>query len=197
MPAGTDYNIRSDPASWPPQGPMQGIAGGGGAPFPMNPGAPYNQGGLDVSGYPSNQPQGTHMSMRICSVSVCLCMCNYASICIVLVTEVWWLVSYFTSSSLEPWPWPTYLIDWYWQIECHHMVGSPHCPLVWNIAKFTSNNWHLCCSGAFIFKFTTGCFSVWYQFTWTTAFIKCTSSTISARHATITSKCKFVINVHM
>ena len=66
MPVGTDYNIGSDPALWPPQGPMQGMAGGSGAPYPMNPGTPYNQGSLDVGGYPGNQPQRTPMSMRIC-----------------------------------------------------------------------------------------------------------------------------------
>ena len=63
MPAGNDYNIGLDPALWPPQGPMQWMADGGGAPFPMNPGTPYNQGGLDVGGYPGNQPQRTPMSM--------------------------------------------------------------------------------------------------------------------------------------
>ena len=62
MAVGTDYNMGSDPALWPPQGPMQGMASGGGAHYPMNPGTPFSQG--DVSGYPGNQPQRTPMSMR-------------------------------------------------------------------------------------------------------------------------------------
>ena len=65
MPVGTDYNIGSDSALWPPQGPMQGMPGGSGAPYPKNPGTPYNQGSLDVGGYPGNQPQRTPISMRI------------------------------------------------------------------------------------------------------------------------------------
>jgi len=53
MTVGTEYNMGSDPALWSPQGPMQGMAGGGGVPYPMNPGMPYNtQGGFDISGYP-------------------------------------------------------------------------------------------------------------------------------------------------
>ena len=44
---------------------MQGMASGSETPYPMNPGTPYNQGSLDVGGYPSNQPQRTPMSMRI------------------------------------------------------------------------------------------------------------------------------------
>ena len=62
MPGGTD--IGSDPALWPPQGPMQGMPSGGGVPYPMNPGTPYSQGGLDIIGYPGNQSQRTPMSMR-------------------------------------------------------------------------------------------------------------------------------------
>ena len=62
MPVCTDYNIGSDPALWPLQGPMQGIAGGIKAPYLMNAGAPYNQGNLDVSGYPGNQPQKATMT---------------------------------------------------------------------------------------------------------------------------------------
>ena len=64
MPVGSDYSIGSDPALWPPQGPMQGMASGGGVPYPMNPGTPYSQGGLDISGYPGSQSQRTPMSMR-------------------------------------------------------------------------------------------------------------------------------------
>ena len=75
MPVGTDYNIGLDPALWPPQGPMQGMAGGSGAPYPINPSTPYNQGSLDVGGYPGNQPQRTPMSMRIyrnfCNMTYC------------------------------------------------------------------------------------------------------------------------------
>ena len=83
MPVSTDYDIGSDPALWPPQGPMQGMAGGSGAPYPMNPGTPYNQGSLDVGGYPGNQPQRTPMSMRmyrnfcIHSNSVLMSVCLY------------------------------------------------------------------------------------------------------------------------
>ena len=76
MPGGTDYNIGSDPALWPPQGPMQGMAGGSGAPYPMNPGTPYNQGSLDVGGYPGNQPQSTPMSMRMYRCLVYKFMCT-------------------------------------------------------------------------------------------------------------------------
>ena len=64
MSVGTDYNIGSDPALWPPQGPMQGMASGSGAPYPMNPGTPYSQGNIDVGGYPGNQPQRIPMSMQ-------------------------------------------------------------------------------------------------------------------------------------
>ena len=67
MPGGTDYNIGSNPALWPPQGPMQGMAGGSGAPYPMNPGTPYNQGSLDVGGYPC---------IRICLVYKFMCIGN-------------------------------------------------------------------------------------------------------------------------
>ena len=100
---GTDYNIGSDPALWPPQGPMQGMADGGGAPFPMNPGIPYNQGGPDVSGYPGSQPQRTPMSMRML-LCVCLSVCVYVSLYLcectyVSITDVRGLL--FTGSHLE------------------------------------------------------------------------------------------------
>lgn len=73
MVVGTDYNMGSDPSLWPPQGPMQGMAGGG-VPYPMNPGTPYNtQGGFDIGGYPGNQPQRTPMSMiNTCFVYKCI-----------------------------------------------------------------------------------------------------------------------------
>ena len=95
MPAGTDYNIESDPALWPPQGPIQGMAGGGEAPFPMNSGTPYNQGSLDVDGYPGNQPQRTPMSMRmllyaclsVC-LSVCLSFCLTVCVCVCVSLNV-------------------------------------------------------------------------------------------------------------
>ena len=83
MPAGTDYNIGSDPALWPPQDPMQRMTSDGGAPFLMNSDTPYNQCGLDVGGYPGNQPQRTPMSKRMCCcVSVCLsdCLCVCVSV---------------------------------------------------------------------------------------------------------------------
>ena len=35
---------------------MLGMAGGSETPYLMNPGTPYNQGSLDVGGYPGNQP---------------------------------------------------------------------------------------------------------------------------------------------
>ena len=76
---GTDYNMHgSDPALWPPQSPMQGMAGGSGAPYPMNPGTPYSQGSLDVGAYPGNQPQRTPMSMRMyrCLVYKFMCIPN-------------------------------------------------------------------------------------------------------------------------
>lgn len=60
MPVCTDYNIGSD---WMSQGPMQGMPGGGGTPYPMNPGTPYTQGGFDIGGYAGNQPQRTPISM--------------------------------------------------------------------------------------------------------------------------------------
>ena len=89
MPVGTDYNIGSDPTLWPlqgpMQGPMQGMAGGIKASYPMNTGTPYNQGNLDVSGYPGNQPQSTSMSMRMYRCLVYKFMCIPKSFVLVSV----------------------------------------------------------------------------------------------------------------
>ena len=62
IPVGTDYNIGPDPALWPLQGPMQGMAGGIKASYPMNTSTPYNQGNLVFSGYPGNQSQKATMT---------------------------------------------------------------------------------------------------------------------------------------
>ena len=86
MPAGTDYNIGSDPALWPPQDPMQRMTSDGGAPFLMNSDTPYNQCGLDVGGYPGNQPQRTPMSMRM--LYACLSVCLFVCMCLCISVNV-------------------------------------------------------------------------------------------------------------